>query len=42
MFKIDSEMSDEEKKAFLEEVDARCPITDILLHETPVKVELVC
>jgi putative redox protein len=29
---IDADMTDEEKKAFLKKVDARCPISDILVN----------
>lgn len=39
--KIDADMSREEKIAFLHEVDRRCPISDNLLKESNVKVELV-
>jgi len=38
--KIDADMTDEEKKEFLEEVDRRCPISDNLAHTTPVEVKL--
>jgi uncharacterized OsmC-like protein len=38
--KIDADMTDEEKKDFLEEVDRRCPISDNLAHTTPVEVKL--
>ena len=38
--KIDADMTDEEKKEFLEEVDRRCPISDNLSHTTPVEVKL--
>jgi len=38
--KIDADISDEEKKEFLEEVDRRCPVSDNLLKETPVTVKL--
>lgn len=37
---IDADMSQEEKAGFLHEVDLRCPISENLLHETPVSVEL--
>jgi uncharacterized OsmC-like protein len=33
---IDADMSIEEKKAFLEKVDARCPISDILANNSEV------
>ena len=38
---IDADLTDEEKKEFLEEVDRRCPISDNLMNATPVSVELV-
>jgi len=38
--KIDADMTDEEKKDFLEEVDRRCPISDNLSHTTPIEVNL--
>lgn len=37
---IDADLTEEEKKEFLKEVDRRCPISDNLLKATPVKVEL--
>ncbi len=39
--KIDADMSEEEKKAFIEEVDKRCPISDNILKTTPVEVNVV-
>ena len=38
--KVDADMTDEEKKSFLEEVDSRCPISDNLANATPVEVKL--
>jgi uncharacterized OsmC-like protein len=38
--KVDADLSDEEKKEFLEEVDRRCPISDNLMNTTPVEVKL--
>ncbi len=38
--KVDADISDEEKKAFLEEVDRRCPISDNLMNTTPIQVKL--
>ena len=35
---IDADMTDEEKKAFVEEVDSRCPISDNLFNATPIKI----
>jgi len=37
---MDADMTDEEKLAFLKEVDARCPISDNTINTTPVKFEL--
>ena len=39
--KIDADLSDEEKKEFLKEVDRRCPVSDNLMKVTPVTVNLV-
>jgi uncharacterized OsmC-like protein len=36
---IDADVSREEKQRFLEEVDRRCPVSDNLLHPTPVSVQ---
>ena len=41
LVKIDADMTLEEKKAFLHEVDERCPISESLIHATPVTVEVV-
>lgn len=38
--KIDADMSLEEKKAFLEELDRRCPVSDNLHYTTPVTLEI--
>jgi uncharacterized OsmC-like protein len=38
--KVDADMTDEEKIAFLEEVDRRCPVSDNLAHATPIEVKL--
>ncbi len=35
---IDADMTEEEKKAFLAEVEARCPISDNMAGTTPVTV----
>lgn len=40
LVKLDADMSDEEKRAFLKEVDERCPISDNIMRETPVSIEL--
>ena len=37
---IDSEMTKEEKKAFVEEIESRCPVSDNIENTTPVKVEV--
>ena len=36
---VDAEMTAEEKEAFLHEVDRRCPVSENLLHATPVTVK---
>ncbi len=35
--KIDADMSQEEKEAFLKDVDARCPISDNIHNLTPIE-----
>jgi uncharacterized OsmC-like protein len=37
---IDSDMTKEEKKAFVEEIESRCPVSDNIENTTPVKVEV--
>jgi putative redox protein len=37
---INADLSDEEKRAFLEEVDARCPISENIAKITPVSIRL--
>ncbi len=37
---LDADMTDEEKKAFLERVDARCPISDNMVNNTKVAISL--
>lgn len=37
---LDADMTDDEKRAFLKEVDERCPISDNIMRETPVSIEL--
>jgi uncharacterized OsmC-like protein len=37
---VDADMSDEEKDAFLHEVDRRCPVSENLLNVTPVNIQL--
>ncbi len=37
---VDADMTPEQKKAFVEEVDARCPISDNILKETPIEFEI--
>ena len=36
--RVDADLSPEEKKRFIEEVEARCPISENLQNTTPVKV----
>lgn len=38
---IDADMTDEEKKEFMEEVDKRCPISDNIVNTTPFEINLV-
>lgn len=37
---IDADMSDDEKKAFIGEIDRRCPVSQNLLGATDVRIEL--
>ena len=37
---VDADMSEEEKDAFIHEVDHRCPVSENLLNETPIHVRL--
>ncbi|NNJ71372.1 MAG: OsmC family protein [Kiritimatiellales bacterium] len=37
---VDADMTDEEKDAFIHEVDSRCPVSENLLHATPVTIGL--
>jgi uncharacterized OsmC-like protein len=37
---IDSDMTKEEKQAFVEEIESRCPVSDNIENATPVKVEV--
>ncbi|MDX9863766.1 MAG: OsmC family protein [Anaerolineaceae bacterium] len=39
--KIDADMTQEEKEAFIEAVDARCPISDNIMNTTPIEFEIV-
>jgi len=39
--KVDADMTMEEKKTFIEEVDKRCPVSDNLIHATPFKIDVV-
>lgn len=38
--KVDADMTDEEKKAFLEDVEKRCPIVDNMSQKSEIKVVL--
>lgn len=38
--KIDADLTEEEKKEFLEEIDRRCPVSDNLMNVTSVTVNL--
>jgi uncharacterized OsmC-like protein len=37
---IDSDMTKEEKQAFVEEIESRCPVSDNIENATPVKFEV--
>ena len=37
---IDADMTDEEKQAFIDKIDARCPISDNCMNCTPVKISI--
>lgn len=37
---VDADMTDEEKLAFLHEVEGRCPVSENLLNATPVSIQL--
>ncbi len=39
--KIEADMTEEEKKEFIEEVDERCPISDNISNQSPIKFEIV-
>ncbi|MDZ8118829.1 OsmC family protein [Pontiella agarivorans] len=36
---VDADMTDEEKQAFIHELDRRCPVSENLLNATPVEVK---
>jgi uncharacterized OsmC-like protein len=38
---IDSDMSKEEKEAFIHEVESRCPVSDNIANTTPIVIEVV-
>ncbi|VGO16105.1 hypothetical protein PDESU_04695 [Pontiella desulfatans] len=37
---VDADLTDEEKEAFIHEVDSRCPVSENLMNATPVSVKL--
>ncbi len=39
--RIDADMTGEEKKKFLEEIDRRCPVSDNIENGTPISYEVV-
>lgn len=39
--KIDADLTTEEKKEFIEEVDRRCPVSENLINTTPITFKLV-
>lgn len=38
--KVDADLTKEEKEAFMEEVDKRCPVSDNLMHLTEIKINI--
>ncbi len=40
LVKIDADMSDEEKKKFLHEIENRCPIADNMTNKSTIKAEV--
>ncbi|MDQ5986091.1 MAG: hypothetical protein CSYNP_01809 [Syntrophus sp. SKADARSKE-3] len=38
---IDADMTSEEKNAFVEEIESRCPVSDNIACVTPVKIEII-
>ncbi len=40
LLNIDAEMTKEEKAAFVEEIEHRCPVSDNIENPTPVKIEI--
>jgi uncharacterized OsmC-like protein len=38
---IDSGMSKEDKEAFVQEVESRCPVSDNIANTTPIVIEVV-
>ena len=38
--KVDADLTDKEKEAFLEEVEKRCPVSDNVSHATPMTIKL--
>lgn len=41
LVKVDADLSPEEKRKLLHEIDVRCPISENLQHETPIAIELL-
>ena len=37
---VDADMTDEEKEAFIHEVDRRCPVSENLMNTTPITAKL--
>ena len=37
---VDADMTDEEKEAFIHEVDRRCPVSENLINATPIHAKL--
>ena len=38
---IDSDMSKEEKAAFVQEIEVRCPVSDNIANTTPLMIEVM-
>ena len=41
MLHIDADMTKQEKDAFIQEVESRCPVSDNLVNATPVVIEIL-
>jgi uncharacterized OsmC-like protein len=41
MLHIDADMTKQEKEDFIKEVESRCPVSDNLVNNTPVVIEIL-